>query len=134
MSTITEFIASQALTLEVTRMTGYDNAKMAELWGKGASHWVVTVYNGSGYSFDSEYHQGSLIRTPPKLEDVLECLAGDAASGMLTFEEFCENFGYNSDSIRDHKTWEKCRETNRQLQNLFGLETFAKFMMAIDWN
>ena len=36
------------------------------------------------------------------------------------FEEFCSEFGYNSDSIKDKKLWEKCLKQSNKLQKIFS--------------
>lgn len=36
------------------------------------------------------------------------------------FEEFCSEFGYNSDSIKDKKLWEKCLKQSHKLQKIFS--------------
>jgi hypothetical protein len=37
----------------------------------------------------------------------------------IDFEEFCSEFGYNSDSIKDKKLWERCLKQSNKLQKIF---------------
>ena len=38
----------------------------------------------------------------------------------IDFEEFCSEFGYNPDSIKDKKLWEKCLKQSHKLQKIFS--------------
>ena len=58
----------------------------------------------------------------PSVYDVLECLFSDASAGQETFESFCEEYGYNSDSRKAYATWEKCVKTDRKLRRFLGSE------------
>jgi len=56
-------------------------------------------------------------RREPKKEDVLECLKDDVDAGSLSFDEFCDNFGYSSDSINALEVYRRCMETAKKLRN-----------------
>lgn len=58
----------------------------------------------------------------PKLADVLQCLASDAGALEETFEDWCSNYGYDSDSRKAEKTYRACVETAQQLVRLFGFD------------
>ena len=38
----------------------------------------------------------------------------------IDFEEFCSEFGYNPDSIKDKKIWERCLKQSHKLQKIFS--------------
>jgi hypothetical protein len=38
----------------------------------------------------------------------------------IDFEEFCSEFGYNSDSIKDKNLWERCLKQSHKLQKIFS--------------
>lgn len=56
----------------------------------------------------------------PTTTDVIYSLAMEAMRGEYSFEDFCSEFGYNSDSIQDHKIWETCVETRWELSKFLG--------------
>jgi hypothetical protein len=55
----------------------------------------------------------------PTQASVLYCLLLDAESGSLSFDDFCSDFGYDSDSISDFKTYQACMAITKQVQKLF---------------
>lgn len=56
----------------------------------------------------------------PCAADALFCLLLDADSGLRTFSEFCNEFGYASDSIKAFKTYQACQETTDNIKSLFN--------------
>lgn len=55
----------------------------------------------------------------PTQASVLSCLLLDAESGSMSFDDFCDNFGYDNDSISDFKTYQACMAITKQVQKLF---------------
>ena len=52
------------------------------------------------------------------------CFLSDAVSGLEPFEQFCREFGYDSDSRSAYQTWQACRRLSRKaLRLLDGSET-----------
>ena len=47
----------------------------------------------------------------------------------LTFKDFADEFGYNSDSIKTKALWERCLEQSDKLQRIFS-ETEANYLPA----
>lgn len=63
----------------------------------------------------------------PKLLDVLYCLIQDASvldSGG--FEEWADNYGYDTDSRSAEKTYRQCIDQSLQLRNLLGNENLER--------
>lgn len=56
---------------------------------------------------------------PPVMYDVLACLVKDNPG---TFENFCSDFGYNTDSIKARKTYADVKEQYLQMCGLFNEE------------
>jgi hypothetical protein len=52
----------------------------------------------------------------------MKCLVSDAAAGAETFEDFCGDFGYDTDSRSAERTWKACRQMADQLRRLFGAD------------
>lgn len=62
------------------------------------------------------------IITPkqPTLRDVLSSLRLDVSSADQSFEDFCSDFGEDSDSRKAYKLYETCREIMFKLRTFFG--------------
>jgi hypothetical protein len=55
----------------------------------------------------------------PTQASVLHCLFLDAQSGAESFDDFCDNFGYNNDSMQHFRIYQSCMETAKKIRNLF---------------
>ena len=56
--------------------------------------------------------------TQPEMDGVIYAIHSDSSCTDQSFEDFCGDLGYNSDSISDKKTWEDCRNNMFKLRNL----------------
>lgn len=54
----------------------------------------------------------------PKANDVLDCLFSDTDCGLMSFNEFCENFGYSNDSIKSLDIYRECMSTAEKIRKL----------------
>ena len=99
---------------------------MKDEWKKGANKWQVKLVY-----FDKElvtdFYMGSGIvdemgkpKRPTK-EDILFAMIMDDVSNM-NFSDFCDNFGYNEDSIKALKTYEACLKETEAYCNMFDSE------------
>ena len=88
-----------------------------------SGHRRYTVYFTCGYG-----HNGK----DPDLKTVLECLQSDARAGNQSFEYFCGDFGYDTDSRRAEATWKACRKTHKELTRLFGIQVDT--FLSLDFN
>ena len=52
----------------------------------------------------------------PKEESILECLEFDSQCGNLSFYDFCDEFGYDHDSIKALNIHFACMETAKKLR------------------
>jgi hypothetical protein len=58
---------------------------------------------------------------PPTIEDVLYSLLMDSeVLNYSTFKDWADEFGYNSDSIKDKKVYEECLRIALQMRQLFS--------------
>ena len=55
---------------------------------------------------------------PLNIDDILYSLVLDAQSGSLNFDDFCEDFGYNDDSIKHLEIYKKCIENLKKVRKL----------------
>jgi hypothetical protein len=63
----------------------------------------------------------------PCAADVLYSLCLDAEAESESFQNWCDNFGYDSDSISALNTYQACERIARDLYRVFDRKTLAKF-------
>jgi hypothetical protein len=116
----------------------FSNGKISESfeYGTGIGHrlgLIGTNYTLSGKQIESVKTLKETIGTDntviklsngdyvvkPTQASVLYCLLSDADLGSESFDDFCDNLGYNSDSIADFKTYQACMVTAKQIRKLF---------------
>ena len=54
----------------------------------------------------------------PGIDDILYCLIMDSGADQQSFDDWCEDFGYDSDSIKVRKMYELCQENAQKMNNL----------------
>jgi hypothetical protein len=97
---------------------------------EGQHHpWRVTLsYRGHKLSVD--FFQGMAHEKEPTAADVLSCLISDATSveNTRSFEEWCSDFGCDTDSRKAEKAFKACEAMVPKLRRLLGddFDLFAK--------
>lgn len=96
-------------------------------WQRDAkAYYLKLIYQGRAFSFD--FWQGRGIAHEPEVEEVLECLLF-TASISEDFEEFCREFGYNTDSRKAEQTHKACLKNRSNMKRLLGSD-FEMFLYA----
>ena len=91
--TIAQFVAANRITMTAMwtdRNPNMDDAEYMDHWKvviRRPGH-TLTTYFSMGYG-----HSGKA----PKAKDVLDCLASDASGTENSFEDWCSEYGYESD-------------------------------------
>lgn len=67
--------------------------------------------------YNSEVQKCSKVK-PLQIDDILYSLIVDSSAGSETFEDFCDNFGYNEDSIKALDIYRDCQKTLNKLRSL----------------
>lgn len=97
-------------------------------WQRSANGYRCTLrYKGRRYSFD--FWQGVAHTEDPTAENCLDCLLSDAQGGDQAFEDFCGDFGYDTDSRKAERLWRACQKTAREMRRLLG-EDYELFLYA----
>jgi len=102
------------------------SARITDDWQKTAHNYRVTLrYQRRAMTVD--YFMGQLLTEEPTAGQVLESLLTDAEAGAVSFEDFCGDFGYDTDSRKAYRTWQACKRTTISLHRLLGsdFDTFA---------
>jgi hypothetical protein len=114
------FITSTGLQMRVKRARS--NPNMSDpAWS--ADHWACTlVHPVSGNRMRVTFSMGKGHNgEPPELPEVLDCLASDAAGvDGVTFEQWCDEYGYSTDSRSAERTYRICKRQAERLQSLLG--------------
>lgn len=108
-------------TYEITYSNNTAEHKRSQMseWQQDATPWTLTIRNGRRVD-RFEYWTGPAITEDPTPAEIMECLISDAFAGAQTFEEFCADFGYDTDSRSAEATWNACIKTTAALRRLFG--------------
>lgn len=65
---------------------------------------------------------------PLEISNVLESLQMDSLDWELTFEDWADNLGYDSDSRRAEKIFKACQDTAKNLRASLGIEQFERLL------
>lgn len=60
--------------------------------------------------------------TPPSPAIVLHSLLMDARVGEESFDDFCDNLGYDNDSVSALNVYQECSKTTKRIKKLFTTE------------
>jgi hypothetical protein len=98
---------------------------------KNSDGWTVTIYNDKKrytFAFYMGYgHNGK----EPDIENVMDCILSDASSyeNARDFEDFANEFGYDTDSRKAEKIYKACGKEAERLKKLLG-EDYETFIYA----
>ena len=70
------------------------------------------------YAHLQDFERVSAIKDKPTLDDILHSLVSDASSAIDTFEDWCGNFGYDTDSRKALAVYEACQNTIKRLRKI----------------
>jgi hypothetical protein len=66
------------------------------------------------------FYQGTGHKKPPTAADVASCMLFDAAALGASFEEWCSDTGYDSDSRAAERAYHACIASAKQIKALLG--------------
>lgn len=74
--------------------------------------------------------EGYVIPTAPSLSDVLQSLASDARGALNArdFEDFCGEYGYDTDSRSAEKVYAACTQVHLELYKLLGGSLYEQLL------
>lgn len=89
------------------------------------NHKVTITHNKKSFSFE---FWGSIMN--PEISNDQEnifafyCALSDALGAKDGFEEFCSNFGYDSDSRTAERTFKSCEKTLKKVERVFSCDLY----------
>lgn len=111
----TDFLSKNLLKMRIN----LSNSKPAH-WEPSGNHYRVTI---SGklrritFDFWGSVHQADNNLTPREYS-VLACISSDVYVPNK-FKDFCDEYGYEEDSIKAMQTWQRCIKFERRLRAFF---------------
>lgn len=112
-------------TLDFGWLSFYPTIEEQKRWSKNHTRFECTLECNDVYmTFDF------FSSRVPSLQDVVEHLVIDSqcVRNNATFDNFCDNYGYNNDSIKDLKLYEKCKGQAQNFKSVLGETLFERFM------
>lgn len=80
---------------------------------------------------DIKYFDVRILVKPPKLEDVLHCLFLDSQAHDESFDSWCDNLGYSSDSISAKAVYDACIDNYFKFKKALGVD-YSEVKLAIE--
>jgi hypothetical protein len=124
MISIVDRIKDNGITMKVSRVDS--NPAMSDFNG---DHWKCVIRMGKK-RMTLIFSQGYAYKgAEPELENVLDCLLSDASilENAPNFEDYCNEFGYDSDSRKAEKGFKALERQVLKLQNFLG-EKYEEFV------
>lgn len=114
--TIQEFLEAR----KISNVTDYaDSNPNMHNDGHPMNHWRVVLRNGRK-RMTVRFSTGLGIREKPDAADVLDCLASDATTTDLSFNDFCQELGYDTDSRTAERTYRIIQRQSKRLRSFLG--------------
>lgn len=121
MPTMSQAVAALNIKATITRTDRNPNAADDE-WARTADHWHVTIRR-EGRRMQTVFSMGSGHHgKAPKLCEVLDSLASDAAGfeSARGFEDWCAEYGYETDSRKAERIYRAVERQTASLKRVLG--------------
>lgn len=101
----------------------------------GTGHRVISTFDKSRVMYDyknasarnRQYHLDSLAKPfAPFAASVLYALINDAQASDQSFNSWCADYGYDSDSMKAFKLYQACCETGEKLNSIFSRQQISE--------
>lgn len=91
-------------------------------WGsQRVRAFEVTLKRGHSKTLTVPFFQGLAHSKAPSAADVLSCLLSDASvEDATSFEDWCSDYGYDTDSRSAEKTYRDCLFQTKELRAFLG--------------
>jgi hypothetical protein len=95
-------------------------------------HWLCRFNKPGKGKMQVYFSMGMGLKGAPCAADVLDCLALDAAGvgDGQSFEDWCSEYGYDTDSRKAEKTYTVCKKQAEELKAFLGTEAYSQLL----WN
>lgn len=119
--TVKAFAERVGVTMPVA-FTAASNPNIDDM-PEGSTHWRVILAIG-GRTLETPWSMGPALKDGPELISVLGALISDAAGyeNARSFEEWCGDYGYDTDSRRAERTYNATAESAKALRRFLADE------------
>lgn len=95
------------------------NSRHDNLMSESTKHYEITISRGKK-EIEFYFSTGSGIVYPER-KGIIECILDDRSiiEGVLDFNDFCDNLGYDNDSISAKKICKACKKMKRKVEKIF---------------
>lgn len=116
---ITSVNILQNIELE-SKPTWKTQDELSDKWKATANKYLCKIkYFNQYYIFD--FWMGAGLKRMPSIKDILYSFIMDDVHNM-SFKDFCNNFGYDNDSIKALKTYKLCQKQTEAYYKMFDSE------------
>lgn len=76
------------------------------------------------------FSKGLGLQGKPTVDEVLDCLASDASGyeGAGSFEDWCEEYGYDTDSRKAERTYQLIGKQATELKRILGEDAYTTLL------
>ena len=120
---------------------GWDHFLYSVSIGSGSNAFVTQYKCGLGHSKKVNFHSNPdywsnkemkyLVPVKPKNSDIMYSLLMDSEAGNYSFQDFCDNFEYSSDSVKAFGIYQECKKTSKNLRKVFTSEQLQQMLLAL---
>lgn len=130
MGTISEFVALHCIRMKCERTDSNPNMSDSD---RTMDHWKCVfriTTNGRASRLTTYFSMGSAHNgKAPNAAEVLDCLASDASGATGSFEDWCSDYGYDTDSRKAEKTYKIIQRQSGKLRAFLGSDfTFENLL------
>ncbi len=87
---------------------------------------IIKAKLDNNYSLEDINNPKIKDMVKPREYDILACISGDAYAMELTFEEFCSDYGYDTDSIKAKSTYDATCDLSRKINRIWNTKEIEK--------
>jgi hypothetical protein len=130
---IQQFTVSNRIRMTVEWADSNPNIAADAKWMASARHFRCVLKCGKR-QLTIPFSQGAAHEKEPTASDVLDCLAMDAigVENARSFEEWCAEYGYDTDSRKAEKIFQVCEREAEGLRRLLGPEAYEQLLWKVE--
>lgn len=111
---------------------GWDHFLYSVNIGTGKDMFTTPYKCGLGWVIKSTTRYVEDKPKKPKNSDIMRSLLLDSEASNYSFSEWCDNYGYDSDSISALNIYQQCENIGKQLKKVFSLEQIEEMRIALE--
>lgn len=102
-----------------------------QIGGKNSKVFTTQYKCGLGHVIKSKQSWVEDKPKAPSNSDIMYSLLLDSEASDYSFSEWCDNFGFDSDSISVFNTYQQCENIGKQLKRVFSREQIEAMREAL---